>query len=924
MESIDIIIPFVNQLPLTLRLLKQIKKNTEHLDVRIILINDGSDEAFPDEFNHMMELFQVKLITNRINRGFIYSVNRGLQFSQADYKVILNNDVFLTSRWLELMIDVMKNHENLGILGPLSNVPFFDYPGYVNLGEKINRGNLNTFNKMISGIHPSRAFQKCDFIFGFCMMVKKRVTDKIGGFDTRFGYGFFEDIDFCWRAQESGFETGICKNVYITHINGVSFHSEKRISQCIKNLVLLKEKWNHHPLIQQGIFDELNYQQLNIPDLQLTNSRYFFFDSKQKKNPRRFLLINPPVRDTREYWHYMSTSVGRNIPSGLLRIAHYLLDQGNYVNFYDFMPYFKGFTVKLGQKKLENLKKNLYHYGLPYGGFRQFLADLKSRGDIPDEVMITATFTYHVYNVKKLVRLIKRIFPSTRISIGGPAANLIPDELSIPECDNVHVGEYEDAHCYYPLMQLMDFLPDRAILRFIKGCPNHCSYCAVPKVENRLVRYSFEKIINEFLYYYQLGIKEFMVWDSNLMLSKDNLVRFLQFLVQQNYPVSIDGSYGFQIDKLNDEFFQHFVKINQLEGFFIPLESAVYRIYYDRFHKPAKMNKIYEQVTILRKHQLRYLFYVIIGLPEQTVEEILDSVIFAHKQGGTAILMIFTPIPQTEEYINYRKFFRSQDYEELNGNFFPIINSALSPGVMQEIFDLFWDTSLVNHNGWKLKCNTNDQIIDIDSSDNWLMKIYRNRFYPARIIPKLDRFCFGEVLKEHVIRYRLAKSILKKKVIDLGSGAGYGLYILRDSIVSGLGLEKEMEAVYYARDNYQIPTLTFEQADFYEYSYPCQYDGIIAFEVIEHLDDQDRFIQLIKRILKPDGTAIISTPRRKDSGFDNPHHVKELFLKEFIGLLDGKFNYVLYGQTGCTVDLVENEKNAEYDYFIAVCRHNND
>ncbi len=921
MESVDIIIPFFNHLTLTLRLLKKIREYTQYPNYRVIMINDCSNVPFPDGFNDMRDTLHVKLITNRINRGFIYSVNRGLQFSDADYKVILNNDIALAPQWLELMLNAIRSDDKLGVLGPLTNIPFFNYSGYVNLGEKITQKDVNAFNKFIVGIPTLQAIQKCDFIFGFCMMIRKQVTDLIGGFDPDFGYGYFEDVDFCWRAKEFGFETGISKNIYITHINGVSFQSERRVSQCIKNLVRLKEKWRHHPSIRQGIFDELNYHKLNLPDLRIKNSGYFFFESKQKKEPRKYLLINPPVRDTPEYWKYMSTSIGRNIPTGLLRIAHYLLIQGHDVYFYDFMPYYYGYAVKLGQKKLENLEKPIYHYGLPYSGFRKMLNDLKSRNDIPDEVMITATFTYHIYNIKKIARIIKMMFPQCRVTIGGPAAILIPDGFSFPECDHAHCGEFEDAHNYYPLMQLLDYLPDRAIMRFIKGCPNQCSYCAVPKVENQLIFYSYEKIINEFQYYYQLGIREFMVWDSNLMLAKNNLMKFLHYLIDNQYPVSIDGSYGFQIDKLTDDFFQHFFKINQLEGFFIPLESASYHVYYHRFHKPAKMTKIFEQVNILKKYRLRYLFYIIIGLPEQTVEEIIDSIIFAHKLGGTATLMIFTPIPQTEEYNNYRNFFRSCDYEELNGNFFPIINPELSPVILQEIFDLFWDTDIINQNGWKLKYFYKKEVIDFETSDNWLLKIYRNRFYPERIAPKLDRFCFGQVIKEHVARYLFAKPFLKGNLIDLGSGSGYGLYVLQKSITSGFGLDKNKEAVYHARENYQTSILKFEQGDVFEYPYSEQFDGVIAFEIIEHLYDQEWFIQIIKNILKPNGTAIISTPNRKKGASSNPHHVKELNLEEFVQLLEGRFDYALYGQIDRNITPLNKKNNTESDYLIAVCKH---
>jgi len=80
-----------------------------------------------------------------------------------------------------------------------------------------------------------------------------------------------------------------------------------------------------------------------------------------------------------------------------------------------------------------------------------------------------------------------------------------------------------------------------------------------------------------------------------------------------------------------------------------------------------------------------------------------------------------------------------------------------------------------------------------------------------------------------------------------------------------------------------------------------KFDVIICFEALEHVEEHDKVIAEIKRVLKDDGIFIVSMPNKyiySDlSNYENPWHKKELYLDEFEVLLRSNFkNVLIYGQ----------------------------
>jgi SAM-dependent methyltransferase len=202
-----------------------------------------------------------------------------------------------------------------------------------------------------------------------------------------------------------------------------------------------------------------------------------------------------------------------------------------------------------------------------------------------------------------------------------------------------------------------------------------------------------------------------------------------------------------------------------------------------------------------------------------------------------------------------------------------------------------------------------------------------------------------DLLNEHMARYTFAARLARgKRVLDAGCGAGYGsaeLAVVAESVV---GIDCSADAVDFAREHYRTPNLRFEQGSctVLPHRAGC-FDLVVAFEVIEHLEDWRGFLNEVRRVLADSGQFIVSTPNKlyytESRGAEgaNPFHVHEFEFEEFRDDLRAVFPYVtlflenhVEGVTfqphepGTTVEVrVDAGEPAPGDshFFVAVCAH---
>jgi SAM-dependent methyltransferase len=170
-----------------------------------------------------------------------------------------------------------------------------------------------------------------------------------------------------------------------------------------------------------------------------------------------------------------------------------------------------------------------------------------------------------------------------------------------------------------------------------------------------------------------------------------------------------------------------------------------------------------------------------------------------------------------------------------------------------------------------------------------------------RCVPWVDDW---QVLYEHLHRYFFAADLADgKRVLDLGSGEGYGSAILAERAKSVLAVELDPEAVRHASGRYPAENLEFRQGSVLELDdlADASFDLVVCYEVIEHITEHDGLLALARRVLAPDGLFLLSTPDREiyseAADYHNPYHVKELSRPEFDELLARFFaHHALWGQ----------------------------
>ncbi|GLQ48025.1 hypothetical protein GCM10007862_30760 [Dyella lipolytica] len=195
-------------------------------------------------------------------------------------------------------------------------------------------------------------------------------------------------------------------------------------------------------------------------------------------------------------------------------------------------------------------------------------------------------------------------------------------------------------------------------------------------------------------------------------------------------------------------------------------------------------------------------------------------------------------------------------------------------------------------------------------------------FTGERYLPTLP----GEIRHEHLHRYAWCRTLVEgKAVLDIACGEGYGSAMLARRAASVIGVDISAEAVQHAMQTYAgIAGLEYREGNAASIPLPDNsVDIVVSFETIEHHDKHVEMIDEIRRVLRPDGVLIMSSPNRpvytEKAAHYNEFHVKELDFAEFDALLHARFQQVrYYGQrlaTGSVIAAVHGDNGSCMDAF---------
>jgi GT2 family glycosyltransferase len=143
------------------------------------------------------------LIENKTNLGFAVGTNVGMRLAQkqqADYVLLLNNDIVVERKFLSELINAVEETPLMGIAGP--TIYYYDHPNAVDFaGENLTLWQVK--GKEFYTI--SKIPREVDKIEGSCMLIRRCLLDKIGLLYPKF-WAYWEETDLCFRAKKAGFK----------------------------------------------------------------------------------------------------------------------------------------------------------------------------------------------------------------------------------------------------------------------------------------------------------------------------------------------------------------------------------------------------------------------------------------------------------------------------------------------------------------------------------------------------------------------------------------------------------------------------------------------------------------------------------------------------------------------------------------------
>ncbi|HEU4401930.1 MAG TPA: glycosyltransferase family 2 protein [Candidatus Polarisedimenticolia bacterium] len=213
--------------------------------MELVLVDNGSTDGTPERARWEVDAAaRLTILENHVNLGFPAGCNLGIAKAQGEFLLFLNNDLVLPRGGIARLLSHLESPPGAGLVGPRSNrvageqcLPSVDYDqesleGYEECAARLASANAG------------RASESARLI-GFCLLVRRAVIERIGGFDPIFGIGNFEDDDFCLRARLAGFRLLRAEDVLVHHFGGRTFKAAgiDRDRAVLANWEVFKEKW---------------------------------------------------------------------------------------------------------------------------------------------------------------------------------------------------------------------------------------------------------------------------------------------------------------------------------------------------------------------------------------------------------------------------------------------------------------------------------------------------------------------------------------------------------------------------------------------------------------------------------------------------------------------------------------------------------
>ncbi len=288
MTDLSVIIPSYNTKDITRRCLDSLIKNfstDQSLSYEIIVI----DNASTDSSKEMLKKYDVKTLFNEKNLGYPKANNQGTKIAKGKYILLLNSDAIVGKIDFKRLFAYFDQHPMVGGLtvrvnltnGEMDEASHRGFPTVWNsfcyfVGLEKIFGSVPGLNRIFGGYHLKhldlKKIHEIDSASGAFYLLKKKVLDKVNGFDDKNFFFYGEDIDLSYRIKQAGYKIIYYPDYSVLHL--------KYASGLNKSNREIREQTKDHFYEAMKIFYRKHYEKKHS---WIVNQLVYFFITLKKK-----------------------------------------------------------------------------------------------------------------------------------------------------------------------------------------------------------------------------------------------------------------------------------------------------------------------------------------------------------------------------------------------------------------------------------------------------------------------------------------------------------------------------------------------------------------------------------------------------------------------------------------------------------------
>lgn len=223
----------------TLRSLRALATSTSG-DHEVMVVDNASPDGAGRRLTAAVE--GVAFVMNDRNLGYGPAVNLAALRARGRFLAVLNSDIEPEPGWLEPLVDALESDDRAGAATPMYLRP----DGSVQeAGGLLDRdGNGYGYGDRLGAEAAEVGFARyVDYGSAAALLVSRPAFEAVGGFDARYGLGYYEDADLSFAMRELGFLTVFEPRSKVVHHGQGSFTSRARARQARRNRVLFANRF---------------------------------------------------------------------------------------------------------------------------------------------------------------------------------------------------------------------------------------------------------------------------------------------------------------------------------------------------------------------------------------------------------------------------------------------------------------------------------------------------------------------------------------------------------------------------------------------------------------------------------------------------------------------------------------------------------